>query len=92
MFQGLIGRAVWRLLAEDDRDEAYRFDVLQRGLKPQFDWKDRVNETHGLAFALDYTALYQGANERAGMNDDAAGGIFRFSRFCTVVNCCVDAP
>ena len=31
-------------LEEDDRAEGYRFDGLQRGLKPYFDWKARVNE------------------------------------------------
>ena len=73
-------------LEEDDRAEGYRFDGLQRGLKPYFDWKARVNERHGLAFSFDYTALYQGANESAGAEDDAAGGIFRFFGSWTVLN------
>ena len=50
-------------LEEDDRAEGYRFDGLQRGLKPYFDWKARINEKHGLAFSFDYTGLYQGADD-----------------------------
>jgi porin len=73
-------------LEEDDRERGYRFGGLQKGLKPYFDWKARTNEKHGLAFSFDYTGLYQGANETAGTEDDASGGIFRFFGSWTVLN------
>lgn len=59
------------------KETLFRFDGLQRTLKPYFDYKGRINERNGLALSFDYTALYQGASESAG-EDDAASGIFRF--------------
>ncbi len=71
--------SVGATLREDDAVKeatVFRFEGIQRGLKPYFDWKGRVNEKHGLAFGLDYTALYQAANESPG-KDDAGSGILR---------------
>ena len=66
-------------LKEDDtvKESLFRFDGMQRLLKPYFDFKAQVKEDYGLAFGADYTALYQWANKSPGSND-AAGGIFRF--------------
>ncbi|UCE89053.1 MAG: carbohydrate porin [Pseudomonadota bacterium] len=66
-------------LKEDDevKTPVFRWDGIQRGLQPYFDWKGRVNKQHGLAFGSDYTLLYQGASEGLGGEDDAAGGILR---------------
>jgi porin len=65
-------------LEEDDRpkETVLRFDGIQRGLAPYFDWKARLQEDHGLSFGMDYTALVQGASNSPG-EDSAAGGIFR---------------
>ncbi len=65
-------------LKEDDeaKETVFRFDGLQRHLEPYFDFKARMNEEHGFAFGVDYTALYQGASE--GLTEDqAASGILR---------------
>jgi len=65
-------------LEEDDRpkESVLRFDGIQRGLAPYFDFKARLQEDHGLSFGMDYTALYQGASDSPG-EDSAASGIFR---------------
>ena len=57
-------------------ETVFRFEGIQRGLKPYFDWKGRIKEQHGLAFGSDYTVLYQAANKSPG-EDDAASGILR---------------
>ena len=54
-----------------------RLKFMDRMFKPWFDFKGRLNNKLGLAFGLDYTAIYQIATESPG-EDDAAGGIFRF--------------
>jgi len=54
-----------------------RLKFLDRAFKPWFDFKGRVNKRLGLAFGLDYTAIYQIAT-KSPREDDAAGGIFRF--------------
>ena len=66
-------------LRQDDETKAglIRLKFLDRALKPWFDFKGRVNKRIGLAFGLDYTAIYQIATRSPG-EDDAAGGIFRF--------------
>ena len=52
----------------------------RRGRKEQtsswFDMKKRLNEEHGFSFGINYSALYQTANESLG-EDSAAGGIFQ---------------
>ncbi len=73
-------------LKEDDevKKTVYRFEAIQRGLKPYFDWKGRINKEHGLAFSFDYTAMYQAASDSPG-EDKAAGGIARFFGSWTVL-------
>jgi porin len=70
--------SVGETLKNDDRDEGYRFVGLHTALSPYFSWKEGINKNYGLALSLDYNLLYQKANESAGDEDDAAGGIFRF--------------
>jgi porin len=53
-----------------------RFPMIDRALKPWFDWKGRLNKDYGLSFGLDYSALFQWASKSLG-KDQAAGGIFR---------------
>ena len=73
-------------LKEDDREEGYRFDGLHTVLSPYFSWKEMIKEKYGLAFSFDYSLLYQIANESAGDEDKAAGGIFRFFGSWTVLD------
>ena len=65
-------------LREDERpkEKVFRFKGMDRLLEPYFDFKERINTEHGLAFGTDYTALYQHADESLG-RDSAAGGIYR---------------
>ena len=65
-------------LREDDRarQTVDRFEDPRRNLKPYFEFKDALNDSHGLYFGFDYTGLYQGASSSPGKKD-AAGGIFR---------------
>ncbi len=49
-------------------------------LKPWYEWKDDLQEEHGLAFGLEYNSAYLTASDRLpGADRNAAGGIFRFS-------------
>ncbi len=66
-------------LEKDDKVKkpVFRFDNLQRLLKPYYDFKARVQEQYGLAFGGDYILLYQGATDSLG-EDEALGGVFRF--------------
>jgi len=70
--------SVGAVIQEDERvrETQYRFQGLQRGLKPYFDFKSEIDAAYGLSFGFDYTALYQAASASAG-EKDAAGGIFR---------------
>jgi len=49
-----------------------RADLVDR----YFDFKERVEESYGLAFEFDYNALFQAATESLG-DDQAAGGVLR---------------
>jgi porin len=71
--------SVGAILREDNEtnEGLIRLKLLDRAFKPWFDFKGRVNKRIGLAFGLDYTAIYQVGTESLG-EDDAAGGIFRF--------------
>jgi porin len=73
-------------LEEDNRVRVplLRLPVIDRALKPWFDWKGSLNENYGLSFGLDYTALVQAVTESPG-EDSAAGGIFRFFGNWTVI-------
>jgi len=72
-------------LEEDNLEKVplLRFPVIDRALKPWYDWKGRLNKDYGLSFGLDYTALGQGVSSSPG-EDIAAGGIFRFFGSWTV--------
>ncbi len=66
-------------LKDDDALKApfLRFPALNEWLEPWFNFKEDVNKKQGLAFGLDYTAVYLKADSSPG-EDEAAGGIFRF--------------
>ena len=50
------------------------------GLQSWYEWKDKLQSEHGLSFGLEYNAAYLRASDHLpGTDDDAAGGIFRFS-------------
>ena len=51
--------------------------IRERLLDPYFAWKEGLQEKHGLAFSVDYSAAYFKANESSG-EDTAAGGMIRF--------------
>jgi porin len=64
---------------DEKRVSTFQFDGLQRGLKPYFDWKRRINDEHGVSLGLQFYALYQDASSSlAGRDSDAFGNIFRF--------------
>ena len=72
---------VSQTLKRDDekKDSTFQFDGLQRGLKPWFDWKRRIQEENGVALGVQFYALYQDASSSLdGRDDDAFGNIFRF--------------
>ncbi len=71
--------SVGATLREDNetKEGLIRLKFLDKAFKPWFDFKGRVNKRLGLAFGLDYTAIYQIGTKSPG-EDDAAGGIFRF--------------
>jgi porin len=49
-------------------------------LKPWYEWKDKLQEEHGLAFGVEYNSVYLRASDQLrGANNNASGGIFRFS-------------
>ena len=58
------------------REPAFRLPSLQDARKNWFEWKDRVQEEHGLALGFDYTAAFLGATESLG-DRRASGGIIR---------------
>ncbi len=63
-------------LKEDSKkaDPYYRSEGLQKGLDGWFGAKSRMQEKHGLAYGINFSALYQAASDSPG-EDDAAGGI-----------------
>ena len=65
--------------ADEEREALYKFNGLQRNLKPYFDWKRRIHNEYGVALGFQLYGLYQQASDSlAGRDDDAAGYIFRF--------------
>lgn len=63
---------------DEKRESTFQWDGLQRALRPYFDWKQRINEEHGVALGLQFYALYQDASSSLdGRDDDAFGDIFR---------------
>ena len=67
-------------LKKDDevKQTVFRFDGLQRFLKPYFDWKGRLEKERALALGLDYTGIWFGASEDLGGEDSAGSGDLRF--------------
>ena len=68
------------------RGPVFLWQGPQRWLKPWYDWKDRVNQDHGLAFGLFASFLGQTASDTTTGRDAAAGGIYRFQGSWTVLN------
>ena len=49
-------------------------------LKSWYEWKDELKKEHGLAFGVEYNTTYlKSGDNQSGTDNDAAGGIFRFS-------------
>ncbi len=61
-------------------DEASISRVIKRRLvEPYFEWKKRLQEKHGLSFAVDYSMAYLADSDSpSGAEDRAASGIGRF--------------
>lgn len=74
-------------LEENDRKKrpAFEFPAFDRFLQPYFDWKAALREK-GFALGIDYSTVYQGANESLTDTDDAASGIFRVFTNWALVN------
>jgi len=58
------------------RESIFRLPWLDDARRNWFEWKDRVQEEHGLAFGFDYTAVFLGATESLG-DRRASGGMIR---------------
>jgi len=71
---GLGPAAVGEQLKEDAAGK--RGALIDLALGAFLDWKERVHRDTGLAFGLDYNALYQRASESPG-EERAAGGVLR---------------
>jgi porin len=70
---------------DEERDSTYRFDGMQRGLAPYFDWKRGLRDEYGLALGSQFYTLYQTASSSLdGRDDDAFGNIFRLLGSWTV--------
>jgi porin len=64
---------------DEKKESTFQFDGLQRGLKPWFDWKRRIEDENGVALGVQFYALYQDASSSLpGEDSDAFGNIFRF--------------
>ena len=64
---------------DEKRESTFQFDNLQRGLKPYFDWKRRIQDEHGVALGAQFYVLLQDASSSLdGRDSDAFGNIFRF--------------
>ncbi len=49
-------------------------------LNSWYEWKDELQEEYGLAFGVEYNTTYlRSSDNQSGTDNDAAGGIFRFS-------------
>ena len=64
---------------DEEKETTFQFDGLQRGLKPWFDWKRRIEDENGVALGAQFYMLYQDASSSLdGQESDAFGNIFRF--------------
>ena len=70
---------------EEIRGLKHRLLWFDRVLDPWFDWKQRVQEKHGLSLGTDYSALYQGASASLSEEDAAASGAIRIFGQWTLV-------
>ncbi len=59
---------------DEKRESTFQFDGLQRGLKPYFDWKRRMNDEHGVSLGFQLYALYQDASSSLNGRDSDAFG------------------
>jgi len=62
--------------ADAVKKTAFRFDDIQRGLAPWFEWKKGVFDTRNLALGMEVLFLYQHATASLG-KDQAAGAMYR---------------
>ena len=62
---------------DEDKRATVKLDAIQRGLKPYFDWKRRLENEHGFALGLQGYWLYQKTSESLDNKDDAGGQIYR---------------
>jgi porin len=65
-------------------DPAFRLPTLESARKDWFEWKDRIQEEHGLSFGFDYTGVILGASESIG-DGRASGGILRSYGFWDLI-------
>ncbi len=80
-----VGESLQR--GDEKKESTFQFDGLQRGLRPYFDWKRRINDEHGVSLGAQFYVLYQEASSSLpGRDDDAFGNIFRFFGKWTVFN------
>jgi porin len=65
-------------LIEDDARKTGAL-IEKRIAEPWFEWKESVQEEHGLSLGIDYSAVTLNSNETGASGDDnAAGGMLRF--------------
>lgn len=64
---------------QDNRQlvDAFRVDNRRLRLKGWYDWKADLKERTGFSFGFNGQALYLGASDTVGEDDDALGGIYR---------------
>ncbi len=73
-------------IKEDDKvkKSLFRLVDLERILRPYYDFKAKLQDRYGVAFAVDYNLLYQHASPSLG-EKDAAGGVLRLFGTWTVL-------
>jgi porin len=67
------------------RTPAFRFPRVYDRFSPWRDWKQRLNEEHGLQLSAHYSTLYQELSDALGAEDKASAGVFRATGIWTLV-------
>ncbi len=75
-FGGPASTAAELKVADEVKTPLFRFDDIQRGLAPWFDWKRRMFDDYGLSLGLEVNWLYQRATASLGERD-TFGAIYR---------------